>query len=181
VRALVATLALVACGPAAKPPPAAPPPVAAPPVAPSSVGWVPYTSADGRFTIQFPGTPEESSRDYGDGTVHVVIHGAEDGIYLVTWFVPSPTEARNPTLVFDNVEAGALGQGAGGTVVARADITLDGTYPGRALTVKLAQPDATMFVRCFVAGDRVYQLSALGKKDGADVDDSFFDSFAVTN
>lgn len=181
----LALAVIAACGSAAKPPPAAPvaikndPPAAPPPV---DDRWVPYTSADGGFTVKFPGTPAEQTEDVGDGVmIHIASVDLGTAAYLVGWQIQPTTASKVPKEVLDGAQAGMLGAFPGATVLAQSDVTLDGRYPGRALTTKIVDPDATQFSRYYLVGDRLYQLAALGEGDGAPADwKTFLDSFALT-
>lgn len=155
------------------------------PVKPADPGpgdeWKPFTSAEGGFSVKFPGTPQEQTQDLGVIKIHIAALDLGNAAYLAGWQVQPKDASKDPKEVLDGAQSGMLSSFPGAKVLDQKDIKLDGKYPGRELTVKLAEPDATQFSRYYLVGDHLYQLAALGEGAGEPAKAKIYlDSFELT-
>jgi hypothetical protein len=165
--------------------------------------WRDFNSAEGKYSVQFPGKPEDKSVTYHQGPkVHaqVVIHN--QATFLVS-FIDLPPEIP---LDYAAILEGMTGQ-VGGKVIKLRDWTIDG-YKGKEVEMSIT---STPFypvswvasaankgkrlewwfnrnragfasMRMVVINNRLYQIVAIGEEtdfENADVK-KFFDSFKLT-
>ncbi len=136
----------------------------------------PFTSTDARFSVMFPGVPEQSLQPFhtknGEtATLYVFSVTAENGN---TWFAvkyinypadyvngyPADNAISDPQV---RLQAAEKGDAAGKTLFRDQDIDLDGV-PGRDYAIML--PDGrSCTVHEYLAGNRLYQLFACTAKD----------------
>ncbi|MFZ0340398.1 MAG: hypothetical protein WAL45_20405 [Terracidiphilus sp.] len=121
----------------------------------------PYTSTDGRFTVNFPQGEVKQSTDsipYKDGTTGTMyeftIELAGGNIaYMVMYNDYSAAQATgDPQAVLTNTRDGAIGTK---TLLSDTAISLNGV-PGREFTAK--DDNWNYAVRQYLAGKRLYQL-----------------------
>ncbi len=143
----------------------------------------PYTSTDGRFTVDFP--PGEvklnaetlSFKDGTKGTIYefsVELAGGNIS-YMVMYNDYSATQANgDPQTVLANTRDGAV---AGKTLLSDMAISLNGV-PGREFTAKDDTWNYT--VRQYLSGKRLYQLIVVSNNDHPATQISqFLDSFKI--
>ncbi len=143
----------------------------------------PYTSADGRFTVNFPQGEVQQSTDaipYADGTkgtmydLSVSLAGGNIA-YMVLYNDYSATQANgDPQTVLANTRDGAV---KGKTLLSDIAINLYGV-PGREFSCKDDTWNYT--VRQFLSGKRLYQLIVVSKSDQPATQTSdFMNSFRI--
>jgi hypothetical protein len=140
-----------------------------------------YESKDGRYTIQFPGKPKESTQtaktQAGALTVHTTTFATREGsVYLVSYtdFPAAMTRPENRDALFRGVREGLTGKD--GKLVTEKDVMVAGAKGREVLVDKSKQQ--TRF-RVTVKDSRLYQIAAVGTGPfvtGAEVT-AFFDSF----
>jgi hypothetical protein len=144
----------------------------------------PFTSTDGGYTITFPGEPTEQTQsmptENGTLDIHIAALDLGNAAYLAGWQVQPKKASKDPKEVLDGAQSGMLESFPGAKVLSQKDIKLDGTYPGRDLVVRLADPDATQFSRYYLVGDHLYQMAAIAEGEGDPAKAAkFLDSFKL--
>jgi hypothetical protein len=146
--------------------------------------WEKFTSAQGRFNVLMPGTPQEKKETkQGTGPLfplnnYLYTSQEEGAIYLVGWVDYNPSArldvqgelAANRDNFVKSLKA---------TLVSEKPIKI-GTHPGIEFTGDNAQ--VSFSARVYVVGQRPYMLAALTIKGrGAPAQpEKFFSSFALT-
>jgi hypothetical protein len=189
---LAGILALSGCGGDSEPPPgpvrAAPTPtkkIAADPTLKSQTDWTTYHSADGRFSVLMPATPQVSSQPGKLFTVHITTCEQPGATFTVTFFNP-PARALTPNLVQGTMkrDRDMSIQDIKGTLRSEEKISIskDGRdWPGLASVMENADERYTS--RLYAVAGRMYSLQVKQPKNqdnAADVT-KFFDSFNVWN
>ena len=151
-------------------------------------GWQDYKSSAGKFSVQLPSKPQEQSQDQttdvGTIKLNMVIAESNDSGYFVG-YADFPNKVSNPA----DIQKG-LADSVKGLVVAnlKGEIKSEkefllGDVPCRDFEAggKVQATDVSMKGRFCLAGNRLYQVFALGAKDKiaiADVD-RFITSFKI--
>lgn len=186
---LSAVAVLLIAGVAAGKPPA-PPSGAAAPKSPQISGALgsqpvlqPYTSAEGRFTVSFPGgspkldTETVNLKGGGSSTLYEFWTELENNnvSYMLMYNDYSPDYANgDPQTVLASTRDGAV---ANKTLLSDMAINLNGV-PGREFTTKDDTWNYT--VRQFLSGKRLYQLIVVSKSDQPATQTSdFMNSFRI--
>lgn len=154
--------------------------------------WKEYSSAEGRFSILFPGIPKEGlqSVDVQGGQFKVHIHNlkayAEYGVIYADYPIPvgDPHVAKQ---VLDNGAKGGAAE-VKAEVLSMTEISIDG-YPGRLLRERL--PNGSILkAKMYLVGQRLYQIAVTMPKAETSPDrgkafekfaDKFLDSFTLKN
>jgi hypothetical protein len=143
----------------------------------------PYTSADGRYSVQFPGTPSESSSQISLGTSGSTTlyqanldHGSVS--YLVAWCdYPAGYLESDPQTALAGFRDNIV-KAEKGTLASDDAIDLNGV-PGRAFSFT-GQDGSTYSVHDFLSGQRLYQVVVTaGSGSTAAGADEFLNSFRV--
>ena len=151
--------------------------------------WKPFTYADGRFSVLFPSTPQQSSQtihlESGETTMAYRFASADNGTsYFVTYADYRPdVVGPSPQVFLQGNENFAVN---GKRLLTDAAINLDGV-PGRAFTFTGSYADGSSRscnVHAFLAGNRLYTLTVLSppiplKGDTATQADQFMNSFRI--
>lgn len=153
--------------------------------------WKTFESAEGRFSIQFPGTPKVGTEPL-DSAGQVVLHKsslttkAEYGVIYADY----PMKIEGAAAAKQILDDGAKGAVAGvsSELLSISEISLSGN-PGRALKERM-KDGAIMQMRMFLVGQRLYQIAiTMPTMQGAKVKDvaiyeqaatRFLDSFQLT-
>jgi TonB family protein len=153
--------------------------------------WKTFESAEGRFSIQFPGTPKVGTEPL-DSAGQVVLHKsslttkAEYGVIYADY----PMKIEGAAAAKQILDDGAKGAVAGisSELLSISEISLYGN-PGRALKERM-KDGAVMQARMFLVGQRLYQIAiTLPPMQGAKAEDvavyeqaaiRFLDSFKLT-
>ncbi len=121
--------------------------------------WSEFNSAEGRFSISFPGTPESYVRtadtSIGKLTSHLFFVKLGDRIYYVSYldYPAAPkTPAENKTIL-DAARDQLLATGE--RVLSEKDMTIAGAAGREVFTEK---EGTILRVRCFFVKDRLYQI-----------------------
>jgi hypothetical protein len=189
---LAGILALSGCGTGTDPlsaPPCGAPAVAtkvAPAPAPKpQAAWTTFHSADGRYSVLMPATPQVSSQPGKLFTVHITTCEQPGATFTVTFFNP-PARALTPNLVQGTMkrDRDMSIQDIKGTLRSEEKISIskDGRdWPGLASVMENADDRYTS--RLYAVAGRMYSLQVKQPKNqdnAADVT-KFFDSFNVWN
>ena len=143
----------------------------------------PYTSADGRYSVQFPGTPTESSSQISlgtSGTITLYQANIDQGSvsYLVAWGdYPAGYLESDPQTALAGFRDNIV-KAEKGTLTSDDAIDLNGV-PGRAFSFT-GQDGSTYSVHDFLSGQRLYQVVVTaGSGSTAAGANEFLNSFRV--
>lgn len=155
----------------------------------TSATWKEFSSTDGRFKVQFPGTPQQSSLPMqSSGAMHIAQYQSA-ALYSAMYFDYKETPKDTVAMIelLDNLRLGELDmlvkQGTKFTVLSECTSSLDG-YPGRILVLELS--DNRIYRRkMLVVKNRVYVVTASAPRDDTKTGSSyetlslrFIDSFS---
>lgn len=145
-----------------------------------------FTSKEGRFSVDFPGTPKDSKEPVSKGgpmQTQYYVDGPT-GAYLVSFQDnPNLAKAGKAELEKSLVTAQATVQKATqGKLISAKEISLDKDTPGREYEFDvLAGPGGVFRSRAYMVKDRLYQVIVVGQKDFARSKDAdrFLGSFRI--
>lgn len=150
---------------------------------PSSGGMQPFTSPEGMFKINFPGTPKESAKPLtlqggGASTLHQFwVDIDNDNItYMVIYNdYPADYASASPQELLETMRDGVVRDK---TLTSDVPIELYGV-PGRAFTA--VDKDGWQYsVHQFLAGSRLYQLIVVNSRDHpAGTTEEFMNTFRI--
>ena len=153
----------------------------------NAAGWQDYKSSAGKFSVQLPSKPQEQSQDQttdvGTIKLNMVIAESNDSGYFVG-YADFPNKISNPADIQKGLADSVRGSVANlkGEIKSEKEFLL-GDVPCRDFEAggKVQATDVSMKGRFCLAGNRLYQVFALGAKDKiaiADVD-RFITSFKI--
>ena len=153
----------------------------------SANGWQDYKSSAGKFTVEVPSKPQEQSQEQktnvGTIKLNMVIAEASDSGYFIG-YADFPNKIANPADVQKGLGDSVKGSVANlkGVIKSEKEYML-GDVPCRDFEAsgKVQTTDVSMKGRFCLAGNRLYQVFALGAADkiaAADVD-RFIKSFKI--
>ncbi|MFZ4727522.1 MAG: hypothetical protein ACOYMQ_02525 [Pseudanabaena sp.] len=153
----------------------------------SANGWQDYKSSAGKFTVEVPSKPQEQSQEQktnvGTIKLNMVIAEASDSGYFIG-YADFPNKIANPADVQKGLGDSVKGSVANlkGEIKSEKEYML-GDVPCRDFEAsgKVQTTDVSMKGRFCLAGNRLYQVFALGAADkiaAADVD-RFIKSFKI--
>ena len=124
--------------------------------------WKPFTSREGRFTVQMPTPPKSSARQVdsaaGKITVHMFAAGQGRSAYVASFTdYPGNREIRDPQRLLAEARNGQL-RSFQGKVIDEKKVTLDGA-PGT--EVRFEGPKLRGRIRSYLVKNRLYQVVAL--------------------
>jgi hypothetical protein len=142
-----------------------------------------FTSTEGRYTVNFMGTPTEQvqSQDTVAGKLDIHLAAVDKGnmALLVSWQEQPPKAPKDPKVILDGQRDGMMSSFPGAKLTDQKDITM-GTNPGRSFKIRMVTPDATQYTRVFVVGNRMYQVAAISAGEGDQAtSEKFLDSFKL--
>lgn len=155
----------------------------------ASLVWAEFSSASGRFTVAFPGTPRESRQELpapGESIVLHTVHLLADAEYSVMWSdYPFDPSTKGPIDKFlDTIVSGGVAE-SGNDLLVQSKSEVSG-YPCRDLRER-EQVGKTMRAKICIVGPRLYQVAItypalpLGAKETEErwehVSDRFLTSF----
>jgi hypothetical protein len=144
---------------------------------------VDYKSPDGKFTIKFPGKPQESEAKTAAGPMKV--YQAYSGMsgYMVLVM-------ENPDLAKATPDVAELALDKGcdtlinkGKSLDKKKIKLGDKYPGREMLIEMAEKKGYMHLRMYLADNALYAVMVVTQKeeDAKNKDSTdFLDSFKLT-
>jgi hypothetical protein len=142
-----------------------------------------FSSKEGKFKVQMPGTPKETKQNAGGMDMHMYTTEQRNGAFAVAYSdspVPlgqSPAQAK---LALDGARDGAL-KNINAKLTGEKDITLAGKHPGREITADLPDNKGQLKARFYIVDRRIYQQLVMGNKSWVESPDAakFLDSFAL--
>lgn len=128
----------------------------------AEVRWKEFSSGDGRFRAQFPGTPKAQTQSLSTelGTVEQKFVSVEfEGVafYAVAYVdYPKDTVSRAaPDTVLDGARDGAV-KNVKGRITSESRIGMHG-FPGREIVITASPPGVTMTIHMYLVRERLYQ------------------------
>jgi hypothetical protein len=146
------------------------------PAGTSPAAWQEFTSAEGRFSILFPGKPLQEKEGQADKFTVLTLGGQINYLVSAEQMVKGALD-DGPKAVL--AQFGGQAGLPNGKIVSRKEITL-GQSPGVEWVEEWNDGRARETVaRAYVVGDRLYQLAAIYPKDQQAKAETarFFDSF----
>jgi len=135
-----------------------------------------YTSDSGKFSIQFPATPAESTQtdtlQNGDSVTSYLFTVEDSGVsYIVVYNdYPAGYIDEDPQSFLESI-AEAMGKSLNGTLDTDASVELQ-AYPGRSFTITTDKGDKYA-VDIYLNGNRLYRIMAVGSTDSSQFLQSF--------
>jgi len=142
-----------------------------------SASWKEFSSPEGRFKIQFPGMPQQSSLPAGSsGLMHIASYQSSalyNAMYLD--YHETPKDKIAIIELLDNLRLGELDllakQGMNFKILSESTTSLDG-YPGRYLELEIS--DNQIYRRkMLVVKNRVYIIMATAPRDETNTPDRY--------
>ena len=146
--------------------------------------WKEFSSQDGRFSVDLPGTPKQSREKrqtkFGSIDAQLVIYSASKDIFYGVAYLDYPesvVKAHRADELLDGASESAVKGVKGGRVAGQEKILLSGN-PGRQVTID-APGNLKLTVRMYLVKNRLYQvISSVGKDKEKEADPRrFLDSF----
>ena len=133
--------------------------------------WEKYSSADGRFSVHMPGEPIGNKviidTDFGRTYLYIYMLNKKDDdfAYSVSYFDYPLGVLQEKTIdrALDDARDGAVAN-IGGVLVNESKISM-GKYPGREITVDVANGVAFVKIKLFLANKRLYQATVTTSKE----------------
>ncbi len=149
----------------------------------------PFTSNEGRFTISFPGRPDESvstqKSPLGDMVLHVFKAARENDreAYTLIYYdyPPDAIKSTDSEKIFDAAQQGGL-DATHGKLVKKTDIPKSDKAPAtRDLEIEIQ--GITNYARMILVGNRLYVIMVVpsGGQGAADRARAFLDSFKLVS
>jgi hypothetical protein len=159
----------------------------APPIPVNS--WKKFASDEGKFSVWFPGTPEETAQPLhnliGEIDAHsfVVKADIQDFYAVVYGDIPPTVDLQDPSNLFDKAQAMEANQNGSGKIVFQQEIKLK-DYPGREFEFAAGgKANYSGRIRIFLVGRRLYVLTIVFLTANPHLEDreNFFNSFKLQN
>jgi hypothetical protein len=146
--------------------------------------WVPFSSPEGRFAVEFPTPPVRAESPVetpaGPATMHTHTAKGPSAAYVVAW-ADYPPEALQADLeqMFDQTRAGLVAN-LRGELVSEEKLEIQGR-PGRALTLRVGGAGTVLEARLVLVDERLYQVAVVNSEGHADTPEAqrFFRSFEI--
>jgi hypothetical protein len=149
--------------------------------------WKEHTSTEGRYTAQFPGTPQQMAQrmDTKVGNLEAkvaMLSLPDNSAFYAVAFVDYPKEAlakSKPDELLDGARNGAV-EKVKGKLELEEKVTMNG-FPGRELKIS-APGDLKLTARIYMVKSRLYQIIVVAPKakEIAGNTKRFLDSFKFT-
>jgi hypothetical protein len=134
------------------------------PAALAQTPWQSFQSPVDGFGILFPGKPEKTDKDFGNGAVyHSFVVDSGDTAFLViyTQYAPGTFVGKDPALILDKTKEGLI---VGQKVSVRVDRSFDFSLNAARELVIDDEHGSTQMYRIYVVRDRLYQVICGGPK-----------------
>ncbi len=159
-----------------------------------AAGWEVYTNEAGNFSVEMPGTPQESSQvqdtDVGPIEIHMFMHQPSDKEIFVIGYNDMPAELMDAV---DEATKKQMLEGGlqGGLGALRPYGTQDPVVDKKehykfydqfpALKAKAHNGTYYVFIKCFIKENRLYQVWHMkeGNYSDEDITDKFVSSFKL--
>lgn len=145
--------------------------------------WKEFSSAEGRFKVQFPGTPIESSLPAGSsGLMHVLSYKSA-AVYSAMYldYVETPKDFVAVIELLDSLRLGefetAEKGGMNPKLLSETTLSLDG-YPGRMLVLEFST-NQIYRRKMVIVKNRVYVMTATAPKDDPKVSNNSYEAVSL--
>jgi hypothetical protein len=153
----------------------------------SEVKWQEYSSKDGRYTVEMPGSPktqtfteqlkDDKGADLGPITLNAAVVELPRGAFLAAWADLPP---KIPVDLKKSIEALA-GRYQGKIKGQPEDVEIDG-FKGKSFVLDTTHPYGQAVGRVYQVQNRLYQLLVLGENvQGSSEAERFLKSFKLVN
>jgi hypothetical protein len=147
-------------------------------------GFHEFTSAEGKFRVEMPGTPTQETI-YAVGFPLVTFRvEEEDGAYGVAYADVPMIQGISSTQLEQALKSARDGMisNVHGKFLGESKIRLDGKYPGREVRAELPIKDGLIKGRLYVVGSRIYMVMVTGLSSWVNSANAkrFLDSLEVT-
>jgi hypothetical protein len=144
-----------------------------------------FTSAQGNFRVEMPGTPTQETA-LAAGISFTIFHLEErEGAYGVAYADVPMVGGLSPELVKRALDSArnAMVANVKGKFLGESSIKLDGAYPGREIRAELPIKDGMMIGRLYVVKHRLYMVLVTGLSHWVQSANAkrFLDSLEVRN
>jgi hypothetical protein len=149
--------------------------------------WKDFSSAEGKFSVLMPGTPQNHSQSlnspFGPVTTYAFVYSNNDSAFAVSYtdYPQDPTRGINTQKVLDGARNSLLAK-PGGTLIGESSISL-GSYPGREVQMVTAEGDGkhALRTRVYLVNSRLYQVMVVLPNEEASSENAvkFLDSFKL--
>lgn len=146
-----------------------------------------YDSSAGKFSVEFPGKPEEQSQtvqtEVGSIKLNIVMYEKRNSAYLVMYcdYPADHVQAAGSDVILEGACEGAVSN-IRGTLVSQEPITI-GDHPGREIkaTASTDGNQVELRSRIYLVGNRLYQVIVSATPGGTkdSVANRFVDSFKL--
>jgi hypothetical protein len=149
--------------------------------------WKEFSSAEGRFAVEFPGTPQQAKQPMptkvGTLDAKITMLALPDNVFYGVFYLDYPKAALEHSTaddLLDGARDSAVKRVKGGRLDAEEKIALAGS-PGRQLGID-APGDLRLTVRMYLVKNRLYQvISSVARTKEKQADPRrFLDSFRLS-
>lgn len=140
---------------------------------PQAPAYKTFTSDEGKFSAQFPGTPKrdartESAGDIDLNLVHFSVDNGDEAISVSFIDYPDAVSTQDPKLLLDSIAEGAASaadgtiQGAKSTLKSKTPTTVDGH---EAIDFEVEIDERDLVARAILVGARMYLLQVVSEPE----------------
>lgn len=144
-----------------------------------------FTSEEGKFSAEFPGTPQREARTENAGDielnlVHFSVDNGDEAVSVSFIDYPEAVSAQDPKVLLDSIAEGAAGaadgtvEGAESSLVSKAPTTVQGH---QAIDFEVDIQERELVARAVLVGTRMYLLQVVSEPD---VDSSSYERLTST-
>jgi hypothetical protein len=146
-----------------------------------------FSTAEGRFEVQMPGTPQEKTETIPTGKLHCFTCDFPSGAYAAQWIdlpqTKGETEAQLRTRL-EKARDNAIANLKGKLLTEKdkdGSLKLAEKYPGLEFSTEIPSQNGMIHARLYLVEGRLYQLMVLGRKSFVESKeaDTFLQSFAL--
>jgi hypothetical protein len=146
--------------------------------------WAEFTSKEGRFKVQMPGTPRQKSEFAAGVDLRMFVVEQTGGAYVVAYAdlpILERETAQQTQIRLDGARDGCI-RNVNGSLTNETRITLEGKFPGRDIKANLPEKKGLMRNKIFVVNQRFYQVLVIGPPEWTNSAEAkkFMESFALT-
>lgn len=140
---------------------------------PETPAYETFTSEEGRFSAEFPGTPKRESRtemagDIRLNLVHFSVDNGNEAVSVSFIDYPEAVSTQEPNVLLDSIAEGAAGaadgtiEGAESSLVSKTPTTVEGH---QAIDFEVDIQERDLVARAVLVGTRMYLLQVVSEPD----------------
>jgi hypothetical protein len=138
-----------------------------------------FTDPDGNFSVSVPGSMTKTQSDSGTpGNPWIAFIAQDGGVNYVVQYKAVSDNSTDGNL--DWLRNWLVGQ-SGARVTDERSVRLNGTYPGKILSVENTAGGVSGVTAFFIANNRVYMVAAMRSSGSGSEADDFVSSFRILN